>query len=120
VAYIQVISVNVPLTVFLFAPVIPYSSEIQQPMQVTAILDSRPHPCQTAPFDREQSRASSLHPEGQGATRAGWPDGRIWPYYITKPLETLRTDETCNRRSSRVSRVRRQRDTFYGMDDHRA
>ena len=36
-----------------------------------------------------------------------------WPYDSAKPLETLRTDEACNRRSSRISLARRQRDTLW-------
>jgi hypothetical protein len=64
VAYKRRISVNRPLTVFLLAPVGRYSSEVQQPAHPMAALGNRPHPCQTAPFDREQGRASSLHPDG--------------------------------------------------------
>jgi hypothetical protein len=56
--------VNHPLTVFLLVPVIPYSSEVQQPAPPMAILGSRPHPCQTAPFVCEHGRASSWYPDG--------------------------------------------------------
>jgi hypothetical protein len=44
--------------------VVPYSSEIQQPMRATAVLGCHPHMQWAAPFDREQGRAASLHPEG--------------------------------------------------------
>jgi hypothetical protein len=57
--------VNVTLTVFLLAPVVPYSSEVQQPMRATAIMDGHQHTHQAAPFRREQGRAGSLHLEGQ-------------------------------------------------------
>jgi hypothetical protein len=60
------ISVNCLLTVSLMAPVSLYSSEVQQPMRATAALGRRPHIWWAAPGDREQSRAGSLHPEGQG------------------------------------------------------
>jgi hypothetical protein len=42
VAYKRKISVNDPLTVFLLAPVVAYSSEVQQPMRATAILSRQP------------------------------------------------------------------------------
>ena len=44
--------------------IVPYSSEIQQPMRATAVLGCHPHTYWAAPFDREQDRAASLHPEG--------------------------------------------------------
>lgn len=42
--------------------------------------------------------------------------GRIWPYATAKRAEALRTDETYNRRSSRIPLARGQRDTLYGSD----
>ena len=47
------------------APVVEYSSEIQQPTRTTATLGRRPHTHQAAPFDRDQGRAGSLHPDGR-------------------------------------------------------
>ena len=44
------VNVNLPLTVFLLAAVIPYSSGVQQPTRPMAILSSRPHPYWPAPF----------------------------------------------------------------------
>jgi hypothetical protein len=97
VAYKQGISVNDPLTVFLFAPVVAYSSEVQQPMRATAILSRHPHTHWPAPFDREQGRAGSLHPDGnlrpvhsacisepsqpvlRGLGRALTGAGQVWP-----------------------------------------
>ena len=54
--------INTALTVFLLAFAVPYSSEVQQPIRVTAVLGGRPHTCWAASGDREQGRASSLHP----------------------------------------------------------
>jgi hypothetical protein len=45
-----------------------YSSEVQQPMRATAVLGSHQHTRWAALFDREQGRAASLHPEGQGSS----------------------------------------------------
>ena len=56
--------VNMTLTVFLLASVVPYSSEVQQPMRATAIVGRHPHARCAAPLDREQGRADSLHPAG--------------------------------------------------------
>jgi hypothetical protein len=50
------VDVLVPLTL--------YSSEIQQPMRATAIMDGHQHTHQAAPFGREQGRAASLQPDG--------------------------------------------------------
>src|SRR5260370_36224830 len=47
--------------------VVPYSSEVQQPMRATAVLDRRPHMRWAAPGDREKGRAGSLHPDGLAA-----------------------------------------------------
>ena len=63
--YKRGINVNRSLTAFLLAPIGPYSSEVQQPMHATAVLGGHPHTRWAAPVDREQGRASSLHPEGQ-------------------------------------------------------
>ena len=49
--------------------VVPYSSEVQQPVRATAVLGCHPDTHQAAPFDREQTRASSFHSDG-------WPR---WP-----------------------------------------
>jgi hypothetical protein len=49
--------------------VVPYSSEVQQPIRATAVLGCHPHTHYAAPFDREHGRAASLHPDG-------WPR---WP-----------------------------------------
>jgi hypothetical protein len=46
--------------------VVPYSSEVQQPMHATAVLGCHPHTHWAALSNREQGRAASLHPEGQG------------------------------------------------------
>lgn len=48
----------------LTGPVIPYSSEVQQPIRATAVLGGRLHTGWTAPVEREQARAASLHPDG--------------------------------------------------------
>lgn len=45
--------------------VVPYSSEVQQPVRATAVLDGYPHMRWAAQRDREQGRASSLQPGGQ-------------------------------------------------------
>ncbi len=66
VSYKRGISVNDPLTMLLLAPVVAYSSDVQQPMRATAILSRHPHTRWAASFGREQGRAGSLHPEGQG------------------------------------------------------
>ncbi len=47
----------------MLVPIGPYSSEVQQPMRATAVLGGHPHTRWAAPVDREQARASSLHPE---------------------------------------------------------
>jgi hypothetical protein len=60
----QLVGVNALLTVFLLTPVLPYSSEVQQPMLATAVLGKRPRTRWAALFDREQWRAGSLHPGG--------------------------------------------------------
>jgi hypothetical protein len=52
--------------VFLLALVVLYSSEVQQPMRATAILNRHPQTYYAAPFGREQGRSSSLHPDAQG------------------------------------------------------
>ena len=65
VAYKRKISVNRSLTVYLFGRVVPYSSEVQQPMRATAVMSGHPHTRWSAPVDREQVRASSLHPDAQ-------------------------------------------------------
>ena len=61
--------VNATLTVFLVALAVPYSSEVQQPMRATAVLGGRPRMRLAGSVDREQGRASSLHPDGQGQSR---------------------------------------------------
>jgi hypothetical protein len=43
VAYKRKIGAKQPLTVFLLAPVGPYSSEVQQPMHCTAVMGRHPH-----------------------------------------------------------------------------
>ena len=64
--------VNAVLTVFMLALVVPYSSGVQQPMRVTAVLNRRLHTRRAAPVEREQARASSLHPEGQCSAGYGY------------------------------------------------
>ena len=59
--------VNATLTVFLSTPIVPYSSEVQQPMRATAVLGKQPNGHWAAPFEREQGRARSLHPGGLAA-----------------------------------------------------
>jgi hypothetical protein len=51
--------------VFLLASAVRYSSEVQQPMRTAATLDRHQHAHWAAPFDHDQDRAHSLHPEGQ-------------------------------------------------------
>jgi hypothetical protein len=41
-----------------------YSSEVQQPVRATVILDRHRHTRYAALFDREEGRASSLDPDG--------------------------------------------------------
>ena len=48
----------------MLAPVVPYSSKVQQRIRATAVLGKRPHTHWAAPLDREQGRARSLHSEG--------------------------------------------------------
>jgi hypothetical protein len=55
------------------APVAAYSSEIQQPIRAAATLGRRQHPYWAAPLDRDQDRAGSLHPDGQGAGQRPGP-----------------------------------------------
>ena len=64
VAYKRKINVNRPLTVFLLAAVISYSSGVQQPGHATAVLSRHPHTRWPAPFIHEQDRASSYGSEG--------------------------------------------------------
>lgn len=52
-------------TIFMLAPVAAYSSEIQQPMRATAIMDGHQRTHKAASFAREQGRAASLHPDAQ-------------------------------------------------------
>jgi hypothetical protein len=56
--------VNMILTVSLLASVVSYSSEVQQPMHATAVLGCHPRTHHAAPFDHDQGRAGSLHPDG--------------------------------------------------------
>ncbi len=51
---------------FVLSPIVPYSSELQQPVRAAAVLGGRLRMRWTGPVDREQGRAASLHPEGQG------------------------------------------------------
>ena len=60
------------------ARVVPYSSWVQQPMRATAVLGRHPHTLWAAPVDREQGRASGLHPEGQARIPLA-PLGQRWP-----------------------------------------
>ena len=55
-----------PRQVLMFAPVVPYSSEVQQPGHTTAVLSGHPHTRWPAPFNHEQDRASSYGSEGWG------------------------------------------------------
>jgi hypothetical protein len=64
VPYKRRINVNRPLTAFLLAAVIPYSSGVQQPGRATAVLSRHPHTRWPAPFNHEQDRASSYGSEG--------------------------------------------------------
>ena len=61
-----------PLTAFMLALVVPYSSGVQQPVRATAVLSRRLHTRRAAPVEREQARASSLHPEASQAS------GHLW------------------------------------------
>ena len=61
-------NVNRSLIAFWLAAVIPYSSQVQQPMRATAVLSRHPHMHWTASFGREQGRAGSLHPDGAPLT----------------------------------------------------
>ena len=54
--------------------VVPYSSGVQQPMRATAVLGRCPQMRWTAPEDREQGRAGSLHPEGQCFVDQTWTE----------------------------------------------
>jgi hypothetical protein len=60
----QLAGVNALLAMFLLTPVLPYSSEVRQPMLATAVLGKRPRTRWAAPSEREQGRAGSLHPDG--------------------------------------------------------
>ena len=51
----------------MLALVVSYSSGVQQPVRATAVLNRRLHTRRAAPVEREQARASSLHPDGQGS-----------------------------------------------------
>jgi hypothetical protein len=104
------VSVNRLLTVFSLTPVGRYSSEIQQPAHAMAILGSRPHPCQTASFGREQGRVSSLHPEGQCSVNETWTEHEVCSrssQLSTSPTYGLRSREAPRRRP--VIRVRTRR-----------
>ena len=68
---------NATLTVFLLVPVVPYSSEIEQPMRTTATLDRHQHAHWAAPFDHDQDRAHSLHPEGQCSVDQTWTEREV-------------------------------------------
>ena len=92
--------VNTTLTVFLLAPVVPYSSGVQQPMRATAIAGGHPHAHCAAQFAREQGRADSLHPDGLAALAA------FWPPKDAQSCRLLRTNEHCFGRS-RSSGMRR-------------
>ena len=63
--------------------VVPYSSEVQQPMRATAVLDGRPHMRWAAQRDREQGRAGSLQPDSRSRA-AG--DVRWHPRPVLRPL----------------------------------
>ena len=102
VAYKQGISVNDPLTVFLLAPVVAYSSEVQQPMRATAILSRHPHTHWPAPFDREQGRAGSLHPGGmprpcQNGRKTAVPSSHSWAPRTTFDLHFPRSATSAKR-----------------------
>ncbi len=56
---------------FLLAPIVPYSSAVQQPIRATAVLGERPQSHWAARLDREQGRAAGLHPEGRCAAGYG-------------------------------------------------
>jgi hypothetical protein len=64
--------VRVTLSTDQMVAVVPYSSEVQQPMRATAVLDRRPHMRWAAPGDREQGRAGSLHPEDHSPVSSGY------------------------------------------------
>lgn len=53
--------VNAALAVSMLGPVVPYSSEVQQPMRAMAILNGHLHMWRAAPLEREQGCAGSLH-----------------------------------------------------------
>jgi hypothetical protein len=58
--------------ILMLAPVVEYSSEVQQPIRATAVLGGRPQTYYAAPLGREQGYASSLHPGGlAGRARSG-------------------------------------------------
>lgn len=65
VPYKRGISVKHPLTVFVLAPVGPYSSQVQQPAHTTDILSSHRYTDWAAPMPSEQERADSSHRGGQ-------------------------------------------------------
>jgi hypothetical protein len=48
--------------------VAPYSSEVQQPIRATAVPGRHPCTHYAVPFDHEQGRAGSLHPDGAPLT----------------------------------------------------
>jgi hypothetical protein len=68
--------------------VTPYSSEVQQPMRATAVLGRHPRTHYATPFDHEQGRAGSLHPEGHAATNhLGWIRSASSPELTRVPLK---------------------------------
>jgi hypothetical protein len=73
----EVTDVNGTLTVSLLASVVPYSSDIQQPVRATATMDGHQHTHQAAPFGRDQGRAGSLHPEGQCSVDQTWTERQV-------------------------------------------
>ncbi len=72
--------VNMILTVSLLASVVSYSSQVQQPIRATAVLGGHPHTRWAAPVDREQGRASSLHPGGAPHLPVTFPGKTIGTY----------------------------------------
>jgi hypothetical protein len=86
----------------MFAPIVPYSSEIQQPMRATSALGKHPHTHWTAPSNSNQGRAGSLHPEGQCSVDQTWTEREV--YSGSSQLSTPPTYELRSREFIRKSR----------------
>ena len=71
----------------MFAPVVPYSSEVQQPMHATAALGKHPHTHWTAQSNSDQGCAGSSHRGGQAALAT------FWPYKDAQRCRLVRTSE---------------------------